>query len=251
MNSTKNLDRTLVEITSATPHSIADVVDRLEAVQQNAESQAPRFKEDGIASFNYLYTIITKDVQEKLQQGGYFKDSDFLTTLDVEFAKRYLSAVGCYAAKLLTPRSWSVLFDHRGNDSIRTIQYAIAGVNAHVDYDLAFALVSTCQILGRTLGEDSQHYDYQRINEIFSIHMRELRKHFENKFETEIDDWMVADLADDAGDLTVVVSRDMAWRRAVQLWEIRDDQEATAKERAHIDWRVSMISRGILSLPLI
>jgi hypothetical protein len=247
----ENLNKVLIDITSATPRSVGDVVERLEAVQQNAETREPRYHEDGVACFNYLYAMVTRDVRDKLQQGGYFVDHEFLSTLDVEFAKRYLSAVGGHAASLPTPSSWSVLFHHRDAMSVKPIQFAVAGVNAHVNYDLAFALVETCRALGQPLGQGSQHDDYLKINEIFAYHMRELRQHFEDKFQREIDRWFVAGLADDAGDLTVVLARDAAWRRAERLWALRENAEEMAKEDKAIDWRVSMTSRGILAFRLI
>lgn len=250
MTDPEDLDKVLIDITSATPRSVDDVVEQLEAVQKNAETRDPRYREDGVACFNDLYTTITKDVRDKLQQGNYFVDAEFLGTLDIEFAKRYLSAVGCHAASVSTPSSWSVLFGHRDAESIRPIQFAVAGVNAHVNYDLAFALVETCRVIGQPLEEGSQHADYLKINEIFADHMRELRRRFENEFERDLDRWFLAGLADDAGDITVVLARDAAWRRAERLWTLRDSVEAMDREEKAIDWRVSMISRGILAFPL-
>jgi hypothetical protein len=276
----KKPDHKLIDVTSATPEKVEDVVDLLEAVQQSAEAKAqvgrrrtagklvarllrifssgrgpaptPRYDKDGVACFNHLYTKITNDVLAKVRQGSYFTDQKFIETLDVEFAKRYLDAVrcdalgGCDASGQPTPRSWDVLFHHRA-EAIRPIQFAVAGVNAHVNYDLAFALVETCQVLGQPLGQGSQHDDYLKINEIFADHMRELRHDFQGQLEREFDRWIVAGLADDAGDLTVVLARDAAWRRAERLWELRDDAEKMAKEDKAIDWRVSMMSHGILA----
>lgn len=242
---------------SDTPRDVPEVLDRLGALQKEADARAPRFAEDGLACFNYLYTRITEDVLAYVERSSAadpersFEDPEFLRILDVQFAKRYLDAVRCDEQQLsTTPRSWQVLFESRGNRWIKPMQFAVAGVNAHVNYDLAFAVVSTCQIMGRPVGQGSQRSDYQKINDIFAAHMRELRRHFEDKLERVVDH-AISDLADDTGDLTVVLARDAAWRRAEYLWALRDDPEETELERRAIDWRASMAGRGILALPLI
>ena len=199
--------------------------------------------------FRSLYRIITQEVWDRLELGATFRDREYLAQLDVEFARLYFTAIRADAAGCAaTPRSWQVLFDRRGED-IDPMRFAVAGVNAHVNLDLAFALLATCEKLNRPFSE-AEHADYDAINEIFAEHMSDLRQHFENRFERVLDKAVFDDLADDAGDLTVLLARDAAWRRAGQLWAVRGKPEFQ-REREAIDWRASMIGRAILTFDLV
>ena len=42
------------------------------------------------------------------------------------------------------PASWRVLFAQRSNTALGRIQFALAGVNAHINRDLALAIAKTC-----------------------------------------------------------------------------------------------------------
>ena len=73
-----------------------------------------------------------------------FRDPDFLTKLDLEFARRYLTAIQAHEARDPTaPACWNVLFDPRRDQHIGHVNYAACRVNAHVNFDLAFALPET------------------------------------------------------------------------------------------------------------
>ena len=53
-----------------------------------------------------------------------------------------------------------------GDPRIAPIQFALAGMNAHINHDLPLALVSICQARSVELGRDSpQRRDYLKIND--------------------------------------------------------------------------------------
>jgi Family of unknown function (DUF5995) len=228
------------------PSTVPEVITCLDAIQSQAvaaDSQGPR---DGLASFNYLYRSITGDVQEKLN-AGLFRDKEFVITLDVEFAKRYLHAIALYqAAPKSAPRSWQVLLDRRANPDIAPLQFAVAGVNAHVNFDLPFALVATCESLGSPLGSDTQREDYQHINQIFAEQMAALRHHFEDPVVQDLDRSTVSTVNNDLDELTVVLTRDAAWYRAEHLWTLRDQPHALDAQTETMDVLVSLAGRGLL-----
>lgn len=226
------------------PTTVPDVVALLDRLQVLAEL-TPSGRADGLACFNYLYRVITQEVQDRLVEGGTFRDPEFLIRLDVEFAARYFAAVRADAVGGPVPRSWRVLLERRGDLDIDPIRFAVAGVNAHVNWDLAFALLSTCDGLSRPFGP-AERADYDAINDVFAEHMSDLRRHFENRFEQLLDRLVFDDLADDAGDLTVLLARDAAWLRAEHLATLRG-RPAFDRESAAIDWRASMLGRAILT----
>jgi hypothetical protein len=232
---------------SRLPQDVPGVVSVLEALQVIAELRAPRLEEDGLACFNYLYREITREVRKRIDNDE-FEDADFIIRLDVEFAKRYFEAILADAVGTQVPASWSVLLDRRSAPNIEPVQFAVAGVNAHVDYDLAFALISTCRALDRPLGE-SERADYEAINQVFADHMGQLRQHFETRSQRRLDAGVFAQLADGVGDLAVVLSRDAAWHRAEHLNTMSDPSPELERARAAIDWRTAMVGRAVLDLP--
>ena len=229
----------------ATPaEDVPGVLERLDRLQELAGS-GPRGAEDGLACFNHLYREITDEVLTQLEGQELFRDPEFLARLDVEFARRYFAAVRADAAGEPVPRSWSVLLDRRADPAIGPMEYAVAGVNAHVNFDLAPAVVRTCTVLGREPGA-GEHADYQAINGIFAQHMSGLRDHYESWLERELDGTVIDRIMDGAGTLSVVLSRDAAWRRAQHLWALRTRPTEYDRECDSIDWRAAMIGRGIL-----
>lgn len=240
----RSCDEDVVALLTTLPEDVPGVVATLEQLQVLAQ-RAPRCAEDGLGCFNYLYREITEEVLDQLATGAMFHDGEFLAQLDVEFARRYFVAVRADAAGQWVPAAWRVLLQRRADRSISPLRFAMAGVNAHVDYDLAFALVSTCTVLGRTLTA-AERVDYDAINTIFAGHMAGLRQHFEDHFQRELDQGLFTELADGAGDLSVVMSRDAAWHRAEHLWTLRGRPEELERARAAIDWRASMLGLGML-----
>lgn len=230
------------------PRSVPEVLDHLERYQEILDATPPRYQDDGVASFNYLYTVITRDVLDKLDEGTYFEDNDYLASLDVVFAIRYFSAMGlCPGPDHVCPTSWAVLVRHRDNPAISPLQFAVAGVNAHINFDLAMAVVTTAEDLGRRLGAGSQRADFQRINAIFADHMHRLREHFEGRFLREEDRAALAAMADLIDDVLVVGARDVAWHHAEHLWRLRNDPAETAHWLHGLDVLVGLAGRAILS----
>jgi len=201
--------------------SIQEVLDRLDAIQRFTEVDSPLKDQDGVASFNYLYRIITRSVLERTGT-GFFPDDEFLTRLDVAFANRYLSALRAYAAGSdATPRSWKVLFERRVEQRITPMQFAVAGVNAHVNFDLSCAVVETCKELGREPDAGSQRQAYDKVNDIFAEEMEKLRQHFEGRLALWIDEKVLLHVEDLLGNWTVKASRGHAWDLAMLLWQLR------------------------------
>ena len=229
------------------PVDVPGVLARLDALQDIAEQHPPRYGEDGLACFNYLYREITTEVWEQIQKDE-FRSREFITRLDVEFAKRYFAAVLPRTDGRPVPESWQVLLERRSEPEINRIQFAVAGVNAHVDFDLAFALLSTCRALGRPFGED-ERADYNRINQIFASHMRALRRHFEDWWMRVLDGGLLALAADEGGELAVIVARDAAWNRAKRLAGLTGRDFDV--ESAEIDHRTAIVGRVLLEVPLL
>ena len=74
---------------------------------------------------------------------GVFPDRRAAITLDVRFAERYLAV----AEDGRAPACWRPLLQFRRHPGVRPLQFALAGINAHIGHDLALAVVDTCRTL--------------------------------------------------------------------------------------------------------
>jgi hypothetical protein len=70
------------------------------------------------------------------------------------------------------PSAWNALFEARYRTGIDRIQFALAGMNAHVNHDLALALLATDAELNLIPGPDSLEFaDYQSVNDLLNTVM--------------------------------------------------------------------------------
>ncbi|MFY1634794.1 DUF5995 family protein [Solwaraspora sp. WMMB335] len=235
----------IMAILSHRPTDVAGVVEDLDALQDLLNAATPDDDANPVADFNHLYWVITKTIQERLDAGA-FSDPDFLTLLDIEFAERYFEAMRCWGRRSETPMAWQVLFRRLRDESVRSLPSAAAGVNAHINYDLPFALLNTWAKLGSGPDNEEQHRDYQHINEIFFDRIPELRRSYLNAWQIcvdrlngNLDDWYQNHL--------VEFTRDVAWRDATRMWPCRDDAEFMDRERVRLDRHTAFIGWALLS----
>jgi len=69
----------------------------------------------------------------------------WLAELDVQFASAVLHFALCRAHRRAVPRQLGALFLRRGQTEISRIQFALAGMNAHINHDLPLAIVANCK----------------------------------------------------------------------------------------------------------
>ncbi|GAA4680329.1 DUF5995 family protein [Pseudonocardia yuanmonensis] len=252
---TRNLADCCSDVTT-----IADVVRVLSAVRDASAEDIMRPEVDGISCFSRLYTIITQNVLDTVEgrkPKREFKDPDFLTLLDLEFARRYIAAIRAYeGGRGDTPKSWDVLFERRRKAGIGHVNFAAAGVNAHVNYDLAFALLETWRTFPPNADRRS---DYDQVNEIFAEEMDQLREDF---------DAFLADVAPDgspvdrfgnaASDLLVRITRALAWEAAEEVWAHHDPKaedggpayrKAYDRMERRLDRTAWILGWGVLTAP--
>jgi hypothetical protein len=229
------------------PVDVPGVVARLTELQAILEAMPPLYDSNPLADFNRLYRTITANILDRLN-AGLFADPSFLSVLDVEFAKLYFEALRRWnAGSPHTPRVWRVLFERMDGPDARPLPSAAAGVNAHINFDLAFAVVSTFEQLGsQPIDGDAQHADYLQVNDVFADAIPGLRRGY-------LDDWQLCldqvngRLDDWYQELLVEVTRDLAWRSAQRIWPVRDDAPAVARIRADLDRNAAWLGRALLS----
>lgn len=235
------------------PGSIGEVLERLAAIRDHATDTSLLEDNDGIAAFTRLYHVITDNI-DRMATAGQFADSRFLVRLDIEFAWRYLEAIKAYAADMGTaPRCWRILFDRRADPGIPAPNFAAAGVNAHINFDLAAALVTTWDIVGFD-GDgpaSPQHRDYGRINDVFEEQMDPLREDLGSLLSRGPDDAPWDRFANWATDIVIRFTRDLAWDEAMKVWSRGAGDDVKAASNAKLDWIAAMLGEQLLRAPFL
>jgi Family of unknown function (DUF5995) len=198
--------------------SVAGAIARMEAI--GAELPAA----DGLACFNRMYLDVTGQVNSKLGQ-GFFADPAFMTELDVTFANLYFAAADAAGAPAAVPLAWRPLAEQRATAGIEPIQFALAGMNAHINHDLPIAVVSSCTTLATTPEAGSHFADYQKVDQLLDAAEQSVRQSFESAPELAADRHLSA-VASLVANWTINSARDMAWTNCLLLWAVRDDPVA-------------------------
>ena len=200
--------------------------------------------DDGLKWFNKMYLMVTEQVDLNPPGGGW-KDAAWLLTLDVVFAGMYLQAVAGYlSGEDTVPSSWRALMESR-RWPVDRIQFALAGMNAHINRDLALALLTTEAQRGVTPAMGSlQREDYDAVNVLLQTLMPSVLM----MLATDT----LGVLAQDTGKVgrllafwDICKARDLAWDFADHLRGLPRVAQAVAMDSQ--DQLTGVIGRAILS----
>jgi hypothetical protein len=151
-------DDQLAAAAKTAPQSIPEVLQILQTIDATCADG------DGLKWFNWLYFTVTQAVENRVNAGG-FNDPAWLAELDVQFAALYFSALYDALTGAACPGSWKAMFSRRGQTDIARIQFALAGMNAHINRDLPFAIVSTSKTRNTVPRHGTPQYnDYTSLN---------------------------------------------------------------------------------------
>ncbi len=218
--------------------TIPGVIARMEAIGNALPAT------DGLARFNRVYLDVTEQVGSEVRQ-GFFADPAFTTQLDVTFAGLYFAAADAAADPAAVPLAWRPLVEQRANPGIEPIQFALAGINAHINHDLPIAVVSTCQALG-TSPEAGPHFaDYQKVDQLLDAAEQGIRQSVESAPELAADQHLTA-VASLVANWTIASARDLAWTNCLLLWAVRDDPVASGLVQDNLAASTALASRLLL-----
>jgi hypothetical protein len=206
--------------------TIAEVVDRLTLIEQDLDGffspagGGPAARRDrpplpdGVACFNGMYLRVTQAVRDELPQ---FESPEFVERLDVLFAEYYFQAFDAAAAGEWISKAWEPLFDRRAERDIIALQFAIAGMNAHINNDLAHALVLTWKDLDlRPSRGTAEFRDYLKVNAILQRVEAEIKVPLSDDLIAGVDH--VLGTTDDFLALwSIRRAREQAWERALLM----------------------------------
>ncbi|GAA4793137.1 DUF5995 family protein [Streptomyces ziwulingensis] len=196
---------------------------------------------DGIAVFNRVYLTVTEAVGRDLAAGR-FTDARAASTLDVRFAERYLAAVGTLDGGQPPPACWRPLFQFRRHPQVRPLQFALAGINAHIGHDLALAVVDTCHRLGCEPADLEDEFD--RVGDLLVT----LEERVREDLMPGPDLLQIADpLTHLLGSWSLERAREATWTTARALWTLRRLPEMAAEMTERLDAAVGFAGRMLLT----
>jgi hypothetical protein len=182
--------------------------------------------------------------------GRRFGDPQFLERLDVAFAGLFFAALESHERDPGTaPPAWAPLFAARGQRGIAPLQFALAGMNAHINRDLPVALVDTCSALGVEPAERSpEHADFERVNALLDAVEARVKGAYLTGPLALLDRLVhrVDRLDDVVAMWDVRRARDAAWTNAEALWTLRGRPELRDRFLLALDRMVGLAGRGLL-----
>ena len=220
-------------------NTIEDVVAAMHAV----EAALP--EGDGVRWFNLLYRRVTEAI---LADAELWADWPSLQRFDVTFAKLYFDAITTWESDpVRIARAWRPLFVARHDTKVAPVQFALAGMNAHINHDLVIALSRVAQAENQYPSRSGEHYrDFQRVNDVLE------------RVEVEVQPLLstgIVGIIDHAlGDLDTILAmwkvrnaRDAAWTNGEVVWHLRDIPHLRREYLARLDHMVGFAGRGLLA----
>ncbi len=221
------------------PQSIGDVLTGMRAMD------ALFADTDGLRWFHRLYLQVTEAVAERVAAGS-FANSAWLAALDVQFAGLYFDALREQLSGRRAPDCWRALFDRRQDAAAARIQFALAGVNAHINHDLPVAIVAACRAAGAAPRHGSPDYmDYTAVNSTLDSLIDTARKELMVRLPGDPLP-AVSHLEDRLAAWSVAAAREAAWTNGEVLWGIGEDSSLATRFVAMLDGLAAVAGKTLM-----
>jgi hypothetical protein len=220
--------------------TVAEVVEIMEMLDRELSDA------DGLWWFNRLYLRVTLAVRSAVTTAT-FRDPAFLERLDVVFANLYFDAVAAGDADpQAAPSAWRPLFESRHKGGILSIQFALAGMNAHINRDLPAGIVATYLATDGAPGHTGARYaDFEKVNDLLEKVEAQIKSEFSTGIVGLVDS--AAGEVDDAVAMWKVrAARDTAWTNAEVLWALQTSPVLRDTFFARLDRFTGFAGRGLL-----
>jgi hypothetical protein len=159
---TRSLPRPLAPL--ANPVTIDDVLANIDLILEWSRANGSK-----VGYFAVLYKKVTVGIKAAVED-GVFDDGARIERLDVDFAQRYFNALNAFFHPRKSPAKsrdaltlpWEVCFVGDGNNKATMLQHMLAGLNAHITFDLAPATLAAGD--PHDLGDFED--DFNRVNAV-------------------------------------------------------------------------------------
>ncbi len=208
-------DSQIATLVKTPPTSIPDVIQLMRTIDVVCVDT------DGLKWFNGLYLEVTVAVKRRIAAGE-VNEVAWFTEVDVEFASLYFSALYAWLTDAACPACWTAMFACRAQSRIARIQFALAGMNAHINHDLAIALVGA----GKAMNIEPQHHtpqyaDYSGLNATLDGLIDTAKRQLNVRLPGDPLP-AVSHLEDLIAAWNIAAAREQAWNHAEALWRLQD-----------------------------
>jgi Family of unknown function (DUF5995) len=230
-------DNVIAAAVRTPPQTIRDVLGIMQTIDNTCQDA------DGLKWFNWLYFRVTQAVEARVSGGG-FADPAWLALLDVQFAQLYFNALKTSLAGSPAPGCWQAMFAVRADAQLARIQFAFAGMNAHINHDLCQAIVSTCRASNTVPQHGTAQYnDYTSLNSTLDS-LIDLAKQTLNVRLLGAQLPPVSHLEDLVAGWDLGAAREKAWLNAEALWNLPQLFQSGLLDA--IDGLTAVISKSLL-----
>lgn len=206
--------------------------------------------------FLSCYRMMTQNVIAAIEASD-FEDPAWVNTLMDNFAGLYFRALDAYQGEqAASPSVWRIAFQAAGNPRILALQHLVLGVNAHINYDLVFALSDLLATEWHTLspeGRQMRYRDHCHVNDLINQTITAVQDQIINRFEPDlelvekllgpVDQWMT--------ELLISDWREEVWKYALRLVDVEDEvgRQAVIKQVEEISLKRAqdILGKGGLS----
>jgi hypothetical protein len=199
---------------------------------------------DGLKWFNWLYLQVTEAAAGRVASAG-FADPLWIADLDVQFAKLYFGALGSALSGQPSPGCWQALFGYRHWTAIARIQFALAGINAHINHDLPQAIVSTCQGAAGPVHDSPHYHDYTALNTTLDSLVESAKRTLSVRLLGEPLP-AVSHLEDMIAAWSVSAARETAWQNAEVLWHLQTIPDLRSNFMDALDGLTTVVGKALL-----
>jgi hypothetical protein len=166
---------------------------------------------DGVACFNFMYLRVTEEVLKRLRT---FQAPPATERLAVVFAEFYFTAYGAARDLAWISKAWAPLIEKKSDRGIVPLQFAIGGMNAHINNDLTWALLQVWKERGVEPDAQSPEYaDFVQVNTLLAAVQEEVRRTLQRGFLKWLDR-LLGRTDDVVAQFVIGRARQEAWERA-------------------------------------
>ncbi|WP_197367122.1 DUF5995 family protein [Streptomyces clavuligerus] len=140
------------------------------------------------------------------------------------------------------PACWRPVFQYRHHPRVHPVQFALAGLNAHVGHDLPLAVVDACRAQGAAPERLEREFD--RVAGLLALVEEGIRE----ELLTGPEPLEVADpLTHLLGSWSPGRACDSAWSAARLLWRLQDQAPLAEEFAARLDSGTGLVGRCLLT----
>jgi len=158
----------------------------------------------------------------------------------------YFRAIQAALTSNAAPGCWQAVFNVRNQQVETRLQFALAGMNAHINHDLPQAIVATCEATGVAPAHGTTHYnDYTALNSTLDAIIDTAKQQLNVRLPGDaLSD--LTRLENLAAAFGIAAAREVAWKNAEVLWHIKDVPPVCAAFLDSVDATTAVTSKTLL-----